>query len=237
MAAVTLEFMAPLDNDIVALRVYESAVKTGPFTQIDRTTAIGTYPDYISEYSSNLATASDDWFSIAWENSAGSVSPLAAPVQGGTSSLVGIITDRVLLRDPALNKNVVEQEAEFAIGTYFNQDPFAVDPDTVSYQVMRGLITLTLVRSYLNQLITTSQSNKWTAGLVSMDTSTGTATAAEKTIDRLIDLANADLNRNYSVILLIEEVAVAGGFKSSQTTVEQITGIDMTRGILMVNVD
>lgn len=237
MASVTLEFLAPLDNDIVALHIYEAATSAGPFNEIERTTVVGTYPNYIQTYTSAVAVSATDWFAIAWENAGGVISPLSQPVQGGKSSLVGIITDRVMLRDAALNKNVVEQESEFAIGDYFRQDPFTVDPDTLSWRVMRGLITLVLVRSYLNQLISTSQSNKWTAGLVSMDTSTGTQTATDKTLERLLQMANSDLNRNYSVMLLLNEVSVAGGFKTSQTTVEQITGIDMTRGILMVGID
>lgn len=237
MASITLEFLPPTDSDIVALRIYESAVSGGPFVQIERTTNIGAFPGYISRYASALATNAIDWFTIAWENTGGDISPLSAPVQGGTSSLVGVITDRVMLRDPLLNKNVVEQEAEFAIGDYFRLDPWTIDPDTLTWRVMRGLITLTLVRSYLNQLITTTQANKWSAGLVSMDTSTGTQSAADKTIDRLLQMANADLNRNYSVILLTEDVAVAGGFMQSHATVEQITGIDVTRGILMIGID
>jgi hypothetical protein len=237
MASVTLEFLTPLDNDIVALRVYEAGTSAGPFNQIERTTAVGVFPTYIRTYTSALAAVATDWFAIAWENAGGVVSPLSQPVQGGHSSLVGVITDRVMLRDPALNNDVVEQEAEFAIGDYFRVDPFSVDPDSVTWRVMRGLITMTLVRSYINRMISLTAQNKWQAGLVSMDTSTGSGGSTEKAIERMLVLANQDLNRTYSVILLLQDVAVAGGFKVETPIAEQISGIDVTRGILMVSFD
>jgi hypothetical protein len=237
MASVTLDFLPPIEEDIVALRIYEASAPDQPFNEIERTTAVGTFPSYIDTYTSTLAASATDWFSIAWENAGGVISPLSAPVQGGTSSLVGMITDRVMLRDPALNENVVEQEAEWAVADYFMADPFSIDPTTVAPKVMRGLVTLTMVRSYLSQLISSTQANKWTAGLVSMDTSTGSQTSSDKNIDRLIEMANRDLNRTYSTILLAEEVAVAGGYKQSHSVVETLTGVDLTRGILMVSID
>lgn len=232
MASVTLEFLTPTDTDIVALHIYESNAAGGSFTEIETVTAIGTFPNYISTYTTNLAQSATDWFSIAWENAGGVVSPLSQPVQGGTSSLVGIVTDRVMLRDPSLNQNVVEQEAEYAIGEYFNTTtPFSVDVASVSLKTMRGLVTLTLVRSYLSRLITNTQANKWTAGLVSMDTSSGSQTASDKVLDRLLKMANADLNRNYSAVLLAKELNVAGAFKQT------ISDFDVSRGIISVSID
>jgi hypothetical protein len=237
VASVTLEFLAPLDSDIVALRIFEAADPLAPFNEIARVTNIGVAPTYITEYTTTAAASATDWFAISWENAGGVISPLSVPVQGGKSSLVGIITDRVMLRDESLNRNVVEQEAEWAIGDYFQQDPFAVDPNTVNWRTERGLVTLVLVRSYVSTRLSSADSYKWTAGLVSLDTSAGSGAAAEKMIDRLIASANSDLNRNYSVMLMTEEIAVAGGFKSITSPLTRVTGVDLTRGILSVSID
>lgn len=237
MASVTLEFLSPTDPDIVAFHLYESNSPVGSFTEVERTTAVGTYPNYIKTFTSSLAAVATDWFSIAWENAGGTISPLSQPVQGGTSSLVGIVTDRVMQRNVSLDKNVVEQEAEFVIGDYYQANPFAILPATVGYRTMRGLITLTLARAYMSMLFTSAQTNKWAAGLVSMDSSVGSLVNAEKMFDRLVRLANNDLDRNYSAVLLVEEITVAGGFKSLKTFSQQISGIDITRGIVDISID
>lgn len=225
MATVSLDFIPPIEPDIVALHIYEAPAQNGPFSEIERTTAVGTAPNYITRYVSALAVNAIDWFAIAWENSAGEVSPLSAAVMGGTSTLVGVIVQRMLLRDSSLDEAVAAQEAEAAISDYYNVvDTTTLDPSTISPKILSGLTNLALARSYISKQITQTTGTKWAAGIVSMDTTNAVSTKSAEAIKALIDLANRDLGRNFSVILLIEEVAVAGGMK-------QLQGVDLSRSI------
>lgn len=218
MASVPLRFLAPQDDDIAALRIYESPLETGSFSMIERVTSIGTYPNYIDEYTTTLASNVNDWFAIAWEDAAGVVGDMSIPVQGATQTLVFMLVDRVKLRDSSLDERIVAQEAEAAISSYYNvMNPFDVDPATVSPKIMSGLTMLTLARAMLTRLFTTATTaNKWAAGILSMDTSATKGTTQAATIQKLIDIANTELGLNYSVILLMEEISVGGtpGFKT-----------------------
>jgi hypothetical protein len=228
MATVTLDFIPPYDPDIVALHIYEASAKDGPFSEIERATAVGTYPNYITRYVSTLAINSADWFTIAWENAAGEISPTSSAVQGGTSTLVGIIVQRMLLRDSSLDEAIAAQEAEAAISDYFVVvDTSTIDPTTVSPKVLSGLTNLALARTYITKQITSSATGRWTAGIVSMDNSSANSAKSAETIKALIDLANRDLGRNFSVVLLLKEVTVAGGMK-------QLQGVDLSRLLLEV---
>lgn len=224
---LTLDFQPPAEPDIIALRVYEAASPNGVFSQIDRTTAVGSYPNYITRYVTPSANVRTDYFAIAWENSAGEVSEMSAPVQGGTTTLVSQIMNRMMLRDPSLNEIIATQEAEAAISDYYGVvDPFTVDPSTVSPKILSGLTNLALARSYMTTLVTSSQANKWAAGIVSMDTSS----SAGKSVDlakQLLELANNDLGRSFSYVMLMEEISVAGGFR-------RLAGVDLTRSIIEI---
>lgn len=232
MAVVPLKFIPPSEDNIVALRIYEGVSNQGPFNQIERVTSIGTYPNYIDEHETTLAASGTDWFTIAWEDSAGYVGPMSQAVQGGTDTLVGILVARIMLRDSTINEIIAAQEAEAAISEYFGvDDPFSVSPSSVSPRILSGLTSLALARSYITKaIISTSTANaKWTAGIVSMDNSStsSSSTNLAATVKSLLDMANRDLGRNYSVILLMEEITVAGGFK-------QIVAADLSRAIVEI---
>lgn len=236
--SVALEFIPPDEPDLLALHVYESPTSTGTFVEIDSTQTIGAYPNWITRYTTALATSIYDWFAIAWENTANVTGDLSAPLQGGSTTLVSEVVNRVLLRDPSLNHIIVGQEAETAISEYFNvADPYTIDLVTVTPREMSGLTYFTMARSYISRIVTTavSGSNKWTSGLVSMDAGTGATKAAWDDIDRLLKAAGIELNRNYSVILLAEEIGVAGGYKiSTGSLTTKILGVDLSRSIAMM---
>lgn len=225
MASVPLRFLAPQDDDIAALRIYESPTEAGAFTMIERTTAIGTFPNYINEYITTFASNVSDWFAIAWEDTAGVIGDMSIPIQGSTQTLVFMIVDRVKLRDSSLDERIVAQEAEAAISSYFNVlNPFDVDPATVSPRVMSGLTMLTLARAMLTRLFTsTTTANKWAAGILSMDTSATKTTTQADTIQKLIDIANRELGLNYSVILLVEEIGTGGDLGLKTLKVDDVS--------------
>jgi len=242
--SVALEFIPPDEPDLLALHVYESPAPDGNFIEIDVTQAIGSFPNWITRYTTDNATVVTDWFAIAWENQANALGDLSAPMQGGTTSLVSEIVNRVMLRDPTLNPIIVGQEAETAISEYYNvTDPYSIDLATVTPRQMSGLTYYTMARCYIIRVSTmasTGAANKWTTGLVSMDSSVTakSATAPWDNIENLMKLANIELGRNYSVILLAEEIGVAGGYKISRTKLTtSLMGIDLTRGAVMVDVD
>lgn len=225
MATVPLKFLAPQDDNIAALRIYEAPSKDGSFVMIERVTAVGTYPNYIDEYETTLATNANDWFAIAWEDAGGALGDMSIPVQGGTNTLVQLLVDRVKLRDASLDERVVAQEAEAAISKFFNvMNPFDIDPATVSPKVMSGLTMLTLARAMLTRLFTTATTaNKWQAGIVSMDQSAVKTTTQAATIEKLIELANEELGTNFSVIFQIEELAVAGASGLKTLVVDDVS--------------
>lgn len=224
--SIPLDFIPPGEPGIVALRIYESPTKTGSYTQIERVTAIGAYPNYITRYETALAGAVDHWFAIAWESTGGFVGELSVPVQGGKTTLVGILTDRMILRDPALNEIIAAEEAEGAISDYYGTiDPFSVDPATVSPYILSGLTMLALARAYIVTALTTSTTQSYTAGLVQQ--TSGSATKQQQNIEGFLNLANRMLGRNYSFVALMEELEVAGGFR-------QLVGVDVTRGIIEI---
>jgi hypothetical protein len=224
MPSAPLSFTPPLDEGIVALRIHEAPTADGPFVQIERTLQVGTYPDYISHYTTDQAVSATDWFAIQWEDYKGALSSLSVPVKGGTETLVHEITERVLLRDGTVNENVAAQEAEAVIESYFQADPYSVDPSTVSYTILSGLVMLTLARSYLMGLYASGSGKKFTAGLISLDT-TATAKRSLDDIQKYINAANTMLGRTYSAVLLLKEIETGGGLK-------QLVDVDTSRLIV-----
>lgn len=224
MASAPLSFLPPTDEDIVALRIHEAPTVDGPFVQIERTTAVGTYPNYIDHYTTALAASASNWFSIQWEDSKGALSDLSVAVKGGTETLVHRVTSRVLLRDGTLNEVVVSQEAEAVIQDYFGLDPYSIDPTTVSYSILSGLVMLTMARSYLMVLYASGSGMKFTAGLISLDT-TSAAKRSLDDIQKYINAANTALGRTYSAVLLMKEIEVGGGLK-------QLVDVDVSRLIV-----
>jgi hypothetical protein len=227
MANVQLQFLPPSTDDIVMLHVEEATSPAGPFGEI-QTFPAGTYPDYITDAEVTNATNALDWFRIRWEDSSGNFTPYSAPMQGGTTTVVAQVMQRVILRDPAVNTLVAGQEAEATVSEYFGvDDPYMVDPAEATPKILSGLTLLALARAYTLRLIqTTVTGQKWTAGLVSMDAgsiSTGGWTA----IDRMIELANKELGRNYSRILLMNEITTGGGYR-------QLKSYDASRTLIEI---
>jgi hypothetical protein len=211
--SVALEFVPPTDEDIVKLRILEAPAKTGPFVQIEETTAVGTYPTYINNYTTALATSKTDWFAIQWVDSKGAESPVSAAVQGGSSTLAGEIVNRVMLRDPTLDENVVMQEALASIEMYYKVDPTTVPLADASHAELSGLTLMTMARSYIFTSASSSQSgDQYVAGLVSQKA--GSSSSSSGNLQDWIDWANKFLGTNYSVILLMEEIEIAGGTAS-----------------------
>lgn len=207
MVKVTLDFIPPDADDIAALIINESVSKGGPFVQIERTTAIGVAPNYITRYTTANAASETDWFTIQWENAAGDVGEMSAPWQGGTTSLVQKIIDRVRERDSTLDERVVAQEAEGAIQMLLgdNADPY--DPTlSVSYRQLNGLVYLVLARALIVTAITTQAGSieSATMGLVSFRNQTGRKTTVD--VASLIDLANKELGIATSFVLQLGDI-------------------------------
>lgn len=207
MAKVTLDFIPPEDNDIIALHIYESASKTGPFVEIERTTVVGTSPYYITKYTSNLAASSIDWFTIAWENAAGDVGTMSQPWKGGTESLVQKIIDRVRERDASLDERAVAQEAEGAIQLFLGNDVDPYDSTlSVTYRQLNGLTYLVMARAITVNAITSSSGSiaSATLGLVSFKSESGSSRTVD--VQALIDIANMELGIGTSFILQLESI-------------------------------
>lgn len=222
--AVELQFIPPDSDDIVTLHVEEAPTSSGTFTE-KQTFAAGAYPNYIDKVTVTNVTNPLDWFRVRWQDSGGAYTPYSAPIQGGTTTLVAQVQDRVILRNPLVNKIVAGQEAEATVSEYFMvDDPYSVDPAKGVPKVLSGLTLLTLARCYAIRLISGGTQQKWAAGLVSMDQGS-TTNQSWDSIDRLIDLANKELGRNYSRIMLMEEITVGGGLR-------QLQSFDVSRAII-----
>lgn len=230
MATVRLNFIPPDDPNIAALHIYECPTADGTFTEIDRVTEIGSYPTYIDTFSTANATNASNWFEIAWEDINGQIGDPTLPVKGGTTTLVGEIVDRVLLRDSSLDDNVVAQEAEAVV----QEVTGAVEPDTlvksdVTAMQLSGMVLLTMARAAIFDMLRTQSTSgvDYTVGLVSVKQSSAvTSQRSLKLIQDIITQANKELGRNYSVVMLMEEIEVAG-FTSSE-----IVAVDLSRTIV-----
>jgi hypothetical protein len=216
MASVYLDFVPPDRPGIVSLKIWEAAVKTGPYTVIE-TVAAGTYPNYITRHSTDDAASANNWFKISWVDDAGVESPISEAIQGGTTTLVGEIVARVMLRDPSIDENVAYQESLAAIEEYFKADPTTVALADASYAVRSGLTLLTMARSYIFSSVTESTSDDYTAGLVQQK---GGTSKTKIDLDSLIAWANRFLGTNFSTIMLMEEIEIAGGL-AGEVTMDQ----------------
>jgi hypothetical protein len=198
MASIPLTFVPPTEDDITTLHIYESNLPTSGFVEIDSTPA-GVYPNYITEYTTANAASLTDWFAIQWSNAAGARSPLSAPIQGGQTTLIGEIVERVMLRARTmdLDENIVVQEAEATVAwVYKVSDPYSIDVNTVSPLWITELANLTLVASlYVNTTISSSgASSSYTAGMIS-ETNTATQAAQTRIYDMIDKLEKRALRR------------------------------------------
>lgn len=234
MPSVFLDFVPPNDiPNLVSLYILEATTKDGPFNEIEEVTEIGTSGNYITTYTTENATSKTNWFAIFWEDDKGAQTPYSAAVQGGTRTLVAEIVSRVLLRDPSINEAIATQEAEAAISDYYGVlDPYSIDPETVPPNVISGMTYYTMARCYISSAVSTSTAatagGKWVAGLVSLDTSSSSkATSIWDNIENLLRVANRELGRSYSIVALMEEITVAGGYR-------RVVGADLSRLIIEV---
>jgi hypothetical protein len=209
MASVRLNFVKPSDEGLTKLLIFESATSTGVFTLIETVTDIGDYPDYISYYTTTLASNPNDWFAIQWEDSGGARSPMSNPIQGNTTTTVGEIVKRVLLRDPALSEEAATQEAEIMVADVFGvADPYSVDPSTVTYLQWGGMTYLTLARLYISEVLIGSSTSGYTAGIVAEQQ--GNSAKSLDDIKRLVDEGNRLLGRNFSLVMQLEPYSIPG---------------------------
>lgn len=201
------DFTPPDIEDLASLNIYESPVATGPWTLIEQVTAVGTYPDYISEYTTQLATLPDGWYAIEWMDSKGATTGLSNAIIFGTETLVGRVLARVMERDATLDRRVVNQEAEAAIQYYFGSQTDPYDPTlTVDYVQLNGLVYLTMFRVKVVELaLESGESTNVSIGLVSMRAATQTAKSASY-MQGLLDLANSALGLETSLVLQIEDI-------------------------------
>lgn len=175
MATVTLDFLPPTDPDVTLLHVGESATGDGPFTEL-ATHPAGVYPDYITKVTITDATSASHWFRIAWENSSGGITPWSDPLPGDTTTYLSRLVDRVMLRMPDANENIVAQEAEAVIEQTLNVDPFLSADASVKSNTWSGMTLLVMARVQLSTYASASSSaQSFTAGLVSMKSNTATA--------------------------------------------------------------
>lgn len=206
--SIHLDFVQPTEHDLVKLHIYESDDGGNSFVKIETVTAIGSYPDYITEYTTALATSASGLFYIEWEDSKGAKSGKSGQMQAGQATLVGEITDRVMLRDSGLREAIVVQEAETVIHQVFGSDPYDPQLDAdVTYEQKRGITNMTLAYCYLTQMASTTGSTKWMAGIVSMQTSDVALKNRVNAVDKLIRQAGIDLGMSYSVILQMAEIS------------------------------
>ena len=171
---------------------------------------MGSYPNYITRYTTSSAVSLSDWFRIQWEDSKGALTELSEPVQGGTESLLSQIVEMVLLRDGSLNENVVAQEAAAAIEMVFKvTNPFSLPADYGTYTKRIGLVYMIMARSYISTVVRQSQSDSYQAGLVSQKASNSTKVTTD-TIRWLLDQANALLGTGYTLVMLLEDIDPTG---------------------------
>lgn len=209
MASVFLDFVPPDRPGFVTLEIFEAPAHDGSFTSIEVVSDIGEYPDYITRYSSNLATSVADWFAIQWTDDKGVKSQRSEAMQGNTESLVGILVSRIMLRNSSLDENVVLQEVENLIQEFFGVvDPYTIDPASVRGRIMTGLTLLGMARSQLFITASGGASASWTAGLVSMKSSTDTSFS---TVEMLLKQASQMLGLNISRVAQMATPEIAGG--------------------------
>ena len=207
MASVTLDFVPPIDPDIVALRIYEAVAAEGPFNEIERTTSVGTAPNYITRYTTTQATDVQNWFTIAWENADAVISPMSQPIQGGTESLVSEVAQRVMQRDPSISEAIAVQEAEATVEMIVGGDPYATDVE-LTYNQLAGATYLTLARIYMFTSATTQTSTEdYTAGIVSEKSGSSSSTGGGRNaIADLLRMASASLGLGGSRVAQMAEL-------------------------------
>jgi hypothetical protein len=225
---VRLDFTPPSQPDMASLHVEEGPTATGPFAEIEEITAIGTYPNYISFVTVD-ANNPNDWFRIRWENIDGALGPYSLPIQGGTTTLVQEIVNRVMLRAPGSNEIIVTQTAEWAVSYVMGTDnPY--DPTlTATYSQLEGMTLLTLAGVQVSTITSSASAGEsYSAGLVSQKSSSSSSSTSNITdlIDWLLEQANKLLGISMTYVMLLEEIDPTG--IGARTGIEE----DVSRGII-----
>lgn len=211
MAKVRLDFTPPNAPGVSKLHIWEAPTPTDQFNEIETVDEVGVYPNYISYHTTSFATGPSYWFAISWEDEQGAQGDLSAPIQGNTTSLVAILVQRVMNRDPSLNEVVVTEETESTIMEFYDtEDPYSVT--TYKGSELSGLTYLVMARSYISTLVVNQAAGEsYTAGLVSQKSSTSSgATDPRRMIEALITYANGLLGINTSYIALMESIDPIG---------------------------
>lgn len=209
MASVILDF-TPLPG-YTKLHIYEASTKEdAPGLSIETVDVDPASPP--TRYTTNQATSSTNWFSIQWEDDKGGLSPMSEPVQGGTSTVVGDVVNRVLLRDVTLDEQIVTQISEWVVGRVFKvDDPYSVTI-VPSLRQMEGMTLLALARAHVHSMMqSASSSDSYTAGLVSQKSDSGKQTSnLRDLIKMLTDEANILLGINNSFVMVMEDFDPTG---------------------------
>lgn len=206
MASVILDLVP--QKGYTKLHIYEAPSKAAaPGSQIEVVTIDPDNP--LTRYTTSVATSVSDWFSIQWEDDKGGLSPMSEPVQGGTSSIVSQIVDRVLLRDSTIDELIATQAAEFVIesimGTTNPYDP-ALTP---TFRQLEGMTLLALAHSKLSSVVSGSSAS-YTAGLVSQKNDSSSGGNLSTLLDYLLKEANKILGLNFTVVMLLEDIDPTG---------------------------
>jgi hypothetical protein len=212
MASVSIDLIPPDQPDLTKLLIYEAPASSGPWTLIETVIDVGSYPTYISRYTTDDATSANDWFSVDWEDSKGARIGQSIGVQGGTALLIGKVVNRVLQRDPLISEPIAYQEAEAILSSYFNVDDPYSSTLTATYKELAGLTYLVMARTYLSQIITSaSTTDNYTAGLVSQKSGAASEQRDRvKLVRDLIDEANTLLGKTTTLVMLIEDIDPLG---------------------------
>ncbi len=209
---VRLDFVPPSDPDIAKLHIYESVAEEGPYNEIEVVTVIGTYPNYITRYTTNLATAVDRWFAIAWETDQGIIGDMSAGLQGGTRTLVHEVFSRLMQRDATLNEAIAVQATEFVIAEYMKVlDPYDLTRESVTWRQLEGLTLMALARSSIQTFLMEGASGEsYTAGLVSQKSDSSTKASLDNLIDYLTKEANRLLGIGNAWVFVLPDIDPTG---------------------------
>jgi hypothetical protein len=215
MASVRLDFIPPQEQGVVKLEIWESPDKDGTYSKIEDVTEVGSYPDYITYFTTDNATAGNYWFRIRWQDSGGAYSDFSEPVQGGQTSLVKVLVDRTLLRNPMLDERVVAQTAEFIIQIVMGTDnPYDPELKPTPAQ-LEGMTLFCVGYSMMSSTASISSDESYTAGLISQKSGTTTKTGAQPW-EVFLDQAGILLGFSKSFVMQMKADAGVAALTSGQ---------------------
>jgi len=219
---VPLGFLPPSQPNMVKLHILESSSPDGPFYEIESTDQIGSYPDYISFFETTKANNSQDYFSIIWEDSKGALTPTSSPIQGGRKTLLGEVVERVMIRNPELDKNVVGEEAAAIIERALHISPFITDYAYLTRSQILGLVYVTLASTLFSELVSEGYTDiDYTAGLIS-EKANSNLTSISETIQKLEKRGMRLLHMPGSLIATVNDDLFLNGVLKSQIVVDGV---------------